>query len=99
MGKTKSVLLKMPIKKKLMYVFRQIIIIFCVSVLFAGVGMISVGHSLNTFYKRYYNSMQEQLLLRGDVQSTMNSLFQACGTNDDALRTTLIEETKSELTG
>ena len=60
--------------------------------------MISVGHSLNTFYKRYYNSMQEQLLLRGDVQSTMNSLFQACGTNDDALRTTLIEETKSELT-
>ena len=98
MGKTKSVLLKKPIKKKLTYVFRQIIIIFCVSVLFAGVGMISVGHSLNTFYKRYYNSMQEQLLLRGDVQSTMNSLFQACGTNDDALRTTLIEETKSELT-
>lgn len=51
MKKIEDVIRNKPIEQKLTYVFRQIIIIFCISVGLALIGTWRVGASLDTFYR------------------------------------------------
>lgn len=97
MRKVTEAILNKPVKKKLDYVFRIIILIFCISIVLAVVGMTSIGGSLTTFYNNYYTRSSAQLHIRSDVQDIMKNLFWACTTTDDALVDDLMASVQNDM--
>ncbi|MBO5094577.1 MAG: MCP four helix bundle domain-containing protein [Lachnospiraceae bacterium] len=97
MRKVTEAILNKPVKKKLDYVFRIIILIFCISIVLAVVGMTSIGGSLKTFYNNYYTRSSAQLHIRGDAQDIMKNLFWACTTTDDSLVDDLMASIQNDM--
>lgn len=97
MRKVTEAILNKPVKKKLDYVFRIIILIFCVSVVLAVVGMMSIRGSLTTFYNNYYTRSSAQLHIKSDVQDIMKNLFWACTTTNDTLVDELMASIQSDM--
>lgn len=96
MSKTAEKIKNKKIHGKLTYIFKLIIIVFLVGIVAAVGGVISVGSSLNRYHNTFYENAVAELKLYEAVQNDLVNLLDACATEDESYRQTVLTEAAEE---